>query len=84
MLFRICISLMISWWVLFIIGLLDEKNAFIENTKLSTCNISNVISIAIVDSAHCQDIAKKIFLIVHLRPVNGFNVIECQSKNLTK
>ena len=60
MLFRICISVMINWWVLFIIGLLYEKNAFIENTKLSTCNISNVISIAIVDSAHCQDIAKKI------------------------
>ena len=61
-----------------------RKNAFIENTKLSTCNTLYSISIAIVDSAHCQKIAKKSFLIVHLRPVNGFNVIERQNKNLTK
>ena len=61
-----------------------RKNAFIENTKLSTCNTLYSISIAIVDSAHYQKIAKNHFMIVHLRPVNGFNVIECQNKNLKK
>lgn len=37
-----------------------SKNAFIENLKLSTCNISYSISIVIVNLAHCEKkIAKK-------------------------